>query len=48
MTNIVNNIADFLLEKEAKKENNTLKNESCLSWKSVISEHSIRDHVKVV
>ena len=40
--------ADFLLEKEAKKENNTLKNESCLSWKSSISEHSIRDHAKVV
>jgi hypothetical protein len=25
MTNIVNNNADFLLEKEAKKENNMLK-----------------------
>jgi hypothetical protein len=25
MTNIVNNNADFLLEKEAKKENNILK-----------------------
>ena len=29
MTDIVNNNADFLFEKEAKKENNTLKNEFC-------------------
>lgn len=29
MTNIVNNNADFLLEKEAKKENNMLKDEPC-------------------
>lgn len=48
MTNIVNNIADFLLEKEAKKENNTLKNESCLRWKSVFVERSIAVNAKVV
>ena len=29
MTNIVNNNADFLLEKEVKKENNMLKDEPC-------------------
>ena len=47
MTNIVNNNADFLLEKEAKKENNMLKNESCFGWKSVFVERSIADNAKV-